>query len=305
MKQKLPIILIVIMMLAGVAVLTYPLFSSFANNIASRSQAEEYTKAVKAMPSEQTKKLMQEAMEYNASLNNNLIITDPFDVEAYDKIGANYESTLNVDNAGLIGYVDVPKINVYLPIRHGTGSEILAKNAGHVMNTSFPIGGESTHSVISAHSAYPGETFFDYLVDMKMGDEFFIHILDRTLKYEVDNIEVLLPEDTIDAMRIVEGEDYVTLLTCTPYSINTHRLLVRGKRVEYDDTEYITQSASLVSFQDYLYFLGYKIPYWAAGLFIVIVILLIIVFVIFVTRKYTKKLRYYNHSESQEDKKQW
>lgn len=305
MKQKLPIILIVIMMLAGVAVLTYPLFSSFANNIASRSQAEEYTKAVKAMPSEQTKKLMQEAMEYNASLNNNLIITDPFDVEAYDKIGANYESTLNVDNAGLIGYVDVPKINVYLPIRHGTGSEILAKNAGHVMNTSFPIGGESTHSVISAHSAYPGETFFDYLVDMKIGDEFFIHILDRTLKYEVDNIEVLLPEDTIDAMRIVEGEDYVTLLTCTPYSINTHRLLVRGKRVEYDDTEYSTQSASLVSFQDYLYFLGYKIPYWAAGLFIVIVILLIIVFVIFVTRKYTKKLRYYNHSESQEDKKQW
>ena len=124
----------------------------------------------------------------------------------------------------------MPKINVYLPIYHGTSEEILSKGAGHLQNTSLPVGGASTHSVISAHSGYPGETFFDYLTDMKVGDEFYVHILDRTLKYEVDQIEVVLPSE-INSLRIVDGEDLVTLLTCTPYGVNTHRLLVRGKHL--------------------------------------------------------------------------
>lgn len=288
MKKRLPIIGIVLVLLAGIGVLSYPLISSVINNFASRSQAEEYTKTVKLMPSEQSEKMIEEARRYNASLSNNLIITDPFDQEQYQKISEEYESVLNVDDSGLIGYIDIPCINVYLPIYHGTDEHILAKGAGHVQNTSLPVGGESTHSVISAHSAYPGETFFDYLTDMKEGNEFYVHILDRTLKYEVDQIKVILPEET-DDLRIIEGGDYVTLLTCTPYSINTHRLLVRGTRVEYDDSEYITTGASAISFQDYLYLLGYKIPYWAAGTFIGAVIVGIIVLIVVLRRKSRKK----------------
>lgn len=288
MKKRLPIIGIVLVLLAGIGVLSYPLISSVINNFASRSQAEEYTKTVKLMPSEQSGKMIEEARRYNASLSNNLIITDPFDQDQYQKIGEEYEGVLNVDGAGLIGYVDIPCINVYLPIYHGTDEHTLAKGAGHVQNTSLPVGGESTHSVISAHSAFPGETLFDYLTDMKEGNEFYVHILDRTLKYEVDQIKVILPEET-DDLRIIEGGDYVTLLTCTPYSINTHRLLVRGTRVEYDDSEYITTGASAISFQDYLYLLGYKIPYWAAGTFIGAVIVGIIVLIVVLRRKSRKK----------------
>ena len=160
-----------------------------------------------------------------------MIITDPFDEKAFQKIGANYEKTLNIDDNGLIGYIDVPKINVYLPIYHGTSEEILSKGAGHLQNTSLPVGGASTHSVISAHSGFPGETFFDYLTDMKVGDEFYVHILDRTLKYEVDQIEVVLPSE-INSLRIVDGEDLVTLVRASNQrKLELNLLLYQGKEL--------------------------------------------------------------------------
>lgn len=292
MKRKLAIFGIILIFIAGVGVMSYPLVSSVINNIDSRSHVEEYTKTTKQMSSDETLEMFRQAEEYNNSLTNNVIITDPFDEKAYKKIGANYENALNVDGNGLIGYIDIPKINVYLPIYHGTTDKILAKGAGHLQNTSLPIGGESTHSVISAHTAYPGETFFDYLTDMEEGDEFYVHVLDRVLKYEVDSIKVILPEKT-DDLRVVKGGDYVTLLTCTPYSINTHRLLVRGKRVEYDDSKYITTGASAASFGDEgIFLLGYKIPYWAAALIIVGFIALVAIIVIIFLRRSKKKKHY-------------
>ena len=298
MKRKLAIFGIILIFIAGVGVMSYPLVSSVINNIDSRNHVEEYTKTTKQMSSEETLEMFEQAEEYNHSLTNNVIITDPFDKEAYEKIGANYEKTLNVDGNGLVGYIDIPKINVYLPIYHGTTEEILAKGAGHLQNTSLPIGGESTHSVISAHTAYPGETFFDYLTDMGEGDEFYVHVLDRVLKYEVDSIKVVLPEET-DDLRIVKGEDYVTLLTCTPYSVNTHRLLVRGKRVEYDDSKYITTGASAASFgDDGIFFLGYKIPYLAAALIIVGFIAIVVIIVIICLRRSKKKKR---HADKNKD----
>lgn len=291
MKRKLAIFGIIIIFIAGLGVMSYPLVSSVINNIDSRNHAEEYTKTTKQMSSKETLESFKQAQEYNNSLTNNVIITDPFDEEAYQKIGANYEEALNVDGGGLIGYIDIPKINVYLPIYHGTTDMILAKGAGHLQNTSLPVGGESTHSVISAHTAYPGETFFDYLTDMENGDEFYVHVLDRVLKYEVDSIKVVLPENTND-LRVVKGEDYVTLLTCTPYSINTHRLLVRGKRVDYDDSKYITTGASAASFgDDGIFFLGYKIPYWAAALIIVGFVALVVFIVILRLKRSKKKKR--------------
>ena len=289
MKRKLAIFGIILIFLAGIGVMSYPLISSFINNAASRSQVKEYTETTKLMTSEETLKYIEEAQAYNKSLTNNVVITDPFDYEEYQKIGANYNNALNIDGNGLIGYIDVPKINVYLPIYHGTSSEILEKGAGHLQNTSLPVGGESSHAIISAHTAFPGETFFDYLTDMEEGDEFYIHILDRTLKYEVNSIKVILPEET-DDLRIVRGEDYVTLLTCTPYSVNTHRLLVRGTRVEYDDAEYVTSGASLAAFtEDYIFILGYKISYWVMGAIIGGVVLFVIIMVIVLSKKSKKK----------------
>lgn len=288
MKRKLAVCGIVLIFLAGIGVLSYPLVSSVINNYVSRNSVEEYTKKVAQLPDQKTEELIEEAKKYNNSLSNNLILTDPFDQEAFQKIGADYQKVLNINDDGLIGYIDIPKINVYLPIYHGTDSKVLAKGAGHLQNTSLPVGGESTHSVISAHSAYPCETFFDYLTDMQVGDEFYIHILDRTLKYQVDQIEVILPEE-VNSLRIVKGEDLVTLLTCTPYSVNTHRLLVRGKRVEYDDTKYAETGVSLASFDNgYIFFLGYKIPYVVAGV-VIAVFVAVVVFVIVLIVKHSRK----------------
>lgn len=299
MKRKVAIFFIVLIFLSGIAVMSYPLVSSIINNISSRSYAEEYTKTTKLMSSEETLKMFEKAYEYNDSLTNNVIITDPFDYESYQKIGANYEKALNVDGNGLIGYIEVPKINVYLPIYHGTSDEVLSKGAGHVQNTSFPIGGESTHAIISAHTAYPGETFFDYLTDMAEGDEFYVHVLDRVLKYQVDKISVILPTET-DALRISTGEDYVTLLTCTPYSVNTHRLLVRGTRVEYDDSTYITSGATLASFgSDGIFLLGIKIPYVVAGSIIAGFVVLVIIIVVVAVRRSNKKKQ--KHLEKNKD----
>lgn len=297
MKRKLAIFGIILIFVAGIGVMSYPLVSSVINNIDSRNHVEEYTKTTKQMSSEETLEKFKQAEEYNHSLTNNVIITDPFDEKAYKKIGANYENALNVDGNGLIGYIDIPKINVYLPIYHGTTEKILAKGAGHLQNTSLPVGGESTHSVISAHTAYPGETFFDYLTDMQEGDEFYVHVLDRVLKYEVDSIKVVLPEET-DDLRVIRGEDHVTLLTCTPYSINTHRLLVRGKRVAYDDSKYITTGASAASFgDDGIFFLGYKIPYWAAALIVVGFVALVVIAVIISLRRSKKKKRHADNNK--------
>ena len=300
MKRKLAIFGIILIFIAGIGTMSYPLVSSVINNIDSRNHVEEYTKTTKQMSSEETLEMFKQAEEYNHSLTNNVIITDPFDEKAYKKIGANYENALNVDGNGLIGYIDIPKINVYLPIYHGTAEAILAKGAGHLQNTSLPIGGESTHSVISAHTAYPGETFFDYLTDMEEGDEFYIHVLDRVLKYEVDSIKVVLPEET-DDLRVVKGKDYVTLLTCTPYSVNTHRLLVRGNRVEYDDSKYITTGASAASFgNDGIFFLGYKVPYWAAALIIVGFVALVVIIVIIRLKRSKKKKRYTDKNKGED-----
>ncbi len=289
MKRKLVFFAITLLFALGVGIMIYPIASSVINNLESRSHIQDYSQKTKQMSSEETLNMLQIAEKYNESLTNNVVITDPFDENAYEKIGAGYENALNVDGNGLIGYVDIPKINVYLPIYHGTSDKTLSKGAGHLRNTSLPIGGKSTHSVISAHTAYPGKTFFDYLTDMESGDIFYIHVLDRVLKYRVNNIEVILPEET-DYLRIVNGKDYVTLLTCTPYSVNTHRLLVRGERVDYDDSEYISSGATVADFSDGgVFILGFKIPYFEAVAIIILFVVSVATVVIIRLRKSKKK----------------
>ena len=274
MKKYIPIIAIILIFIIGVGVLSYPLVSSVINNYNMRQNAEVQVEQAAKKPKPEIEALFKEADEYNSSLINTVILTDPFDEEAYAKIGANYKESFDVDGKGLIGYVDIPKIDVYLPIYHGVSTEVLARGAGHLDNTSFPVGGPSTHSVISAHSAFPTETFFDYLTDMKEGDEFYIHVLDRVLKYEVDQIKVVLPDDTSN-LYVINGEDHVTLLTCTPYSINTHRLLVRGKRVPYDPSDGESYTTGLATDTNYIYILGYRISYLTAGISIAVFIIFV------------------------------
>ncbi|MBQ3266172.1 MAG: class C sortase [Ruminococcus sp.] len=291
MKKKLPLFAIILIFLIGIGVLSYPLFASVVNNVATRQEANETQKRIKILPEAEKTELYAQARAYNASLTDNVILTDPFDEEAYNKIGADYANAFDVDGKGLIGYVDIPSLDVYLPIYHGTSEETLARAAGHLEMTSIPIGGESTHAVISAHSAFPGKTFFDYLTDMQEGDEFYIHVLDKTLKYEVDQISVVLPEET-KLLRITKGEDHVTLVTCTPYSINSHRLLVRGTRVEYDDAEYVDIIPPVLRPQDNsLYFMGVRVPYWVVGIGIGTVVTAAVVIPIMIIRRRNRRRR--------------
>lgn len=295
MKKFLPILLILLIFLAGVGVLSYPLISSVVNNIEMRNASSVYVEKAKEMEPADVKKQFDEANLYNKSLIDNVILTDPFDEEAYKKIGARYTKTFNTGPNGLMGYIKIPKINVNLPIYHGTSLHVLAMGAGHLENTSLPVGGKGTHSVISAHSAYPTETFFDYLTDMKKGDNFYIYVLDRVLQYEVDDINVVLPNDTSN-LFIEHDKDYVTLVTCTPYSVNTHRLLVRGKRVPYNPkTE--TEVEAVSGGEGYLFFFGYRLSYWTVGGIIVgflLFVAAVTVVIVMVQRHRKRKKRIVN-----------
>lgn len=295
MKRYLPIIAIVLIFLVGIGILTYPLISSVINNVGIRNEAKiEYEKA-QAMDPEEVKALFDAADAYNKSLLSTVILTDPFDEEAYAAVTRRYEETFNAGDHGLIGYVDIPKINVYLPIYHGTSTEVLSVGAGHLENTAFPVGGKSTHSVISAHTAFPTETFFDYLTDMEEGDLFYIHVLNRVLTYQVDQIKVVLPDNTRD-LYVEEGEDHVTLLTCTPYSINSHRLLVRGTRVEDQDPG---DMSTISTGDNYFFILGYKVTFLTAGI-VIAVFLLFVAGVVLVTLRIRKK----NSSKRDSEKKE-
>ena len=172
--------------------------------------------------------LLKEAEDYNKKLTD-LDIVDSFIDENF-KADDSYNKILNLDEDGMMGYIEIPKIGVKLPIYHTTNSDVMEKGAGHQSGTSFPVGGKGTHSVIAAHRGLPSSKLFTDLGQIKKGDVFYIHVLNKKLAYEVDKIKVVKPTDTSD-IKLYKDKDYVTLITCTPYSINTHRLLVRGERI--------------------------------------------------------------------------
>lgn len=302
MKKVTPIIIIILFFLIGVGVLSYPLVSSVINNIDMRNAQGDYVEKAKSMEPAKIRKMFAEANTYNQSLISNMVLTDPFDEEAYKKIGERYTKVFNAGSDGLMGYIKIPKINVNLPIYHGTSLEVLSKGAGHLENTSLPVGGKGTHSVISAHSAYPTQTFFDYLTEIKEGDSFYIYVLDRVLKYEVDQIKVVLPNDTSN-LYIEHDKDYMTLVTCTPYSINTHRLLVRGKRVHYDPDENV-EIGAVSGGEGFLFFFGYRLSYWTIGGIIVgflFFVVIVVVLLVMLNRRRKKKGKY---SKKKSDEKE-
>lgn len=197
------------------------------------STIKSYEKQAKTYDQKQKEQAFREAEEYNKDLIKSVIqLTDPFKVKKSNGETLIYNNILNIDHSGVMGYLEIPCISVNLPIYHGTDAEILERGVGHLAASSIPVGGKSTHSVLTGHTGLSSAKLFTDLTEMKKEDLFFIHVLDRTLAYKVDQISVVRPEDT-RKLQIVKGKDYVTLVTCTPYGVNDHRLLVRGVRTKY------------------------------------------------------------------------
>lgn len=224
-------IILVLVFIVGLCILLYPSVSDWWNDRVQSRVVEVYDESVAAMEAEDYTAYFEAAQAYNemlAEIGSDKTISNP------DLVDGDYWNLLNVTGSGMIGYITIDKIDVELPIYHGTSSGILSSGAGHLEGTSLPIGGESTHSVISAHRGLPSSTLFTNLDELEVGDVFTITVLNQVYTYEVDRISIVLP-DEIEKLYIEEGKDYCTLMTCTPYGINTHRLLVRGVRVENAD----------------------------------------------------------------------
>ena len=231
MRKHFSTIFAILVIICGLGIFFYPNISDWYIQRHQGEVIQDYTKKTKGMSKQEIKKIKKEAEAYNKSLmNNRSILTDPFDEKAWKTLSTNYKKLLNVN--GVMAYIEIPKIKVYLPVYHGTDKETLEKGIGHLQNTSLPIGGRGTHCVLSGHSGLPTAMLFTNLDQLKLGDQFYIHVLDEILAYKVDQIEVVEPED-ISLLSIEPEEDYVTLVTCTPFGKNTHRLLVRGKRTAY------------------------------------------------------------------------
>ncbi len=226
MKNKLSTIILVILFVAGLSLLLYPTISDYWNSRHASQAISDYTQEVKNLNADEYDNMLQAAQDYNETLQsriNNYALTDN-----QKKM---YESLLNLNGTGIMGYIEIPSINVSLPIYHGTEDSVLQVAVGHLEWASLPVGGESTHCVLSGHRGLPSAKLFTNLDKLIEGDIFIIRVLDEIYTYEVDRILIVEPEE-VSALNIEEGEDLCTLVTCTPYGINSHRLLVRGHRVE-------------------------------------------------------------------------
>ena len=228
MKKNKSTIILILVFFVGLSVMLYPSISDYVNQLHQTRAVANYAADVDKLSDADYTAYFEAADAFNAQ-----IAADPDALYFPDRFPS-YESTLDVTGTGIMGYITIEKIGVELPIYHGTSDAVLQVAAGHLEGTSLPVGGASTHAVISAHRGLPSAKLFTNLDQLEVGDTFTITVLDRTLTYEVDNISIILPTET-DSLKVSEGKDYITLMTCTPYGINTHRLLVRGRRITTPD----------------------------------------------------------------------
>lgn len=276
MKRRLPLVGIFLLLLAGIGVFMYPIVSNWYGEYTASTEIHSYDSVIQNIGNEAITGMFKAAQAYNAALAKN----DDKKVSATD-----YYSLLAVSDS--IGYIEIPKINVYLPIFHGLSDDVLQRGVGHMEGTSLPVGGMSTHSVLAGHTGLPSANLFTDLDQLVVGDMFYIHTLDKVLAYRVENVVTVLPYET-EYTDIVQGKDYVTLVTCTPYGINSHRLLVRGTRVAYltQDMEH-TQPWPVVHREEQ------KIPFrtivWYAALITVGAVVIVIFVILFMPALRPKK----------------
>ena len=290
MKRKISGILFGLMFLLGFAILNYPTVSNQWNTYRQNQLISSYEELIGKMAEEDFTKEWEKAKAFNDTIIHNNIFGDVFGENGDDIKNTEYWQILNVGNDGVMGYVSIPKINVKLSIYHGTADDVLQTGIGHLNGTKLPIGGESTHSVLAAHRGLPSARLFTDIDQLERGDMFYIHVLDETLAYQVDQILDMVDKDDNEtlqkALQIEEGQDHVTLFTCTPYGVNSHRLLVRGTRVPYNGEEEIESTAAesmLKSIQNY-----YMI-YLILGLSVTLLVILLMKFLIKPGKKKHKK----------------
>ena len=225
MKKVLPVLAVVLIFVLGLGIMLYPTIVNYVNARSQTVAIDHYEEAARANAA-YYEGLLEQAQAFNREIFENGGL-----VNLTDEQKAAYETLLNLNGDGVMGYIEIPRLELKLSIGHGTEEDVLQRMVGHIEGSSLPVGGESTHAVLSAHRGLPTAKLFSDLDLMQVGDRFTIHTLNQTLTYQVDQITVILPEE-IEALAIEPGGDYVTLMTCTPYAVNTHRLLVRGVRVE-------------------------------------------------------------------------
>ena len=276
MKKYLPIIIIVLLFLGGAGLVLYPVVSSWYMGRHQGQVIADYDAEAAKLSQAQMEEELEKARRYNESLLGNVVLTDPFNAEGLEEQNTEYEDLLNIGGDGVMGSVEIPGQNIYLPIYHGTDSVSLEKGAGHLQNSSLPVGGKGIHAVISGHTALPTAELFTDLDQVEKGDVFYIHILKETLAYRVYDIETVLPEQ-VESLGIVQGRDLVMLVTCTPYGINSHRLLIHAERTVYDGEQGDQAAAMQKSLWQWL--LSQKTFLLSAGLILIVLLYGIIRFI--------------------------
>ena len=240
MKKSIAIIGAVILFLIALGITFYPIISSIYSEKHQSVTQTHYEEILVQTDNSQIDNAWNKANEYNQMLQPGTLETDAFGQSALQTASEQYDSLLNITGTGIMGYVEIPSISVYLPIYHGTGSDSLERGIGHLMGSSLPVGGARTHTVLTGHSGMANQKLFTDITVMKEGDVFYLHVLDQTLAYQVDQLNTVLPHDTTH-LGISSESDLCTLITCTPVGVNTHRLLVRGHRIPYEEAVVIEE----------------------------------------------------------------
>lgn len=287
-KSSLILLLLAILLIfGGVAVFFYP---NVSNYFAEKNQVEiirKYDEMVVKIDEQGLKDEWQKAQIYNENLAGDPV-HDPFVAGSGYALPTNYTSVLNITDDGIMAYISIPKISVYLPIYHGTSSETLEKGVGHIQSTSLPVGGQSTHCVLTGHTGLPSAELFTRLDELNIGDIFYIHVLNEVLTYKVYETKIILP-DEIGELQINSKNDYITLVTCTPYGVNTHRLLVKAERTEYEEydntDDNTTQNPEIVEQKNNYYLTGIEIG------ITVLIILFVLIIILIILKKYKNNIR--------------
>lgn len=279
----------ILVLLIALSVLSYPTVSNYLYQKNQSRVISSYDEEAVNLSKQEKEQMLADARAYNEEMLGNIELVDPFSIKKKE-VNERYESLLNVNDSGMMGYIRIPAIQVELPIYHGTSETVLQTGVGHLEGTSLPVGGESTHSVLTGHRGLPSKLLFTDIDELTEGDVFYIKILDEIFAYEIDRILTVLPEETKE-LSIVPGEDYVTLVTCTPYAINTHRLLVRGHRIPYEESVQTEADAAVQA----------ELPFQVKILILAILLLLIIFFVssIWAIAKKRKKQRRRNKDQEE------
>lgn len=228
MKRNLTTIILIIVFLVGLGLMMYPTVSDMINKAHQTVAIDTYEQEVAKLSDDDFSSILNEARKYNAALTTNEFPKNSEDLDGNEE----YQKAVNPAGNGMMGYIRIDAINVKMPVYHTTKESVLQSGIGHIPTTSLPVGGESTHAVLTGHRGLSSARLFTDLDKIREGDVFYIYVLDEVLAYQVDQIKTVLPAQTQD-LQIVEGEDHVTLVTCTPYGVNTHRLLIRGTRIPY------------------------------------------------------------------------